>query len=332
MKHTAKQLTQRVGTTLDRFIASRQAEFPFASGDLSQLLRDIGLAAKIINREINRAGLMNIDGVMGTENVQGEQQKKLDVIANERFIRALGYGGKTCCIVSEEDDELVLTDNRNAKYVVTIDPVDGSSNVDVNIPIATAFGILRRKSGKGTKPRMSDVLQPGIDQVAAGYILYGPSTMLVYTTGHGVNGFTYDPSLGEFYLSHPGMRIPDEGKIYSINEANYHQFDPGIKQYLNYCKEQDFTARYIGSMVADFHRNLMVGGIYLYPATAKHSSGKLRLLYECNPIALLAEQAGGMAIDGARRILELAPESLHQRSPLIVGNKHLVEKTLEFLT
>ncbi len=331
MKSKATPLTQRIGLPLDRFIKDRQKEFKHASGDLSQLLRDIGLAAKIINREINRAGLVDIEGALGTENVQGETQKKLDVIANERFIRALGFGEKTCAVVSEEVDDLIHTGNRSAKYVVLIDPVDGSSNIHVNIPIATAFGILRRKSRVGTKPKLSDALQPGSELVAAGYILYGPSTMLVYTTGHGVNGFTYDPSLGEFYLSHPKLKFPPRGNIYSINEAYFKQFSEGVQRYLLFCKDNDFNARYIGSMVSDFHRNLMVGGVFIYPTTSKNPKGKLRLLYECNPIAFLAEQAGGLASNGRQRILDIQPESLHQREPIIVGNREMVETALSII-
>lgn len=323
--------TKRIGTTLDRFIQLRQKEFSYATGELSQLLRDIGLAAKILNREISRSGLIDIEGSVGVENVQGEEQKMLDVMANERFIRALQVGGQTCCIISEENDSLIETDSARAKYIVAIDPIDGSSNVDVNIPIGTAFSILRRRSSEEDRPRESDTLQPGTAQVVAGYILYGSSTMLVYTTGYGVNGFTYDPTLGEFYLSHPGMTIPDEGKTYSVNESNYFHFSEGMQHYLDHCKRSGYTSRYIGSLVADFHRNLLQGGIYLYPPTKERPGGKLRLLYECNPLAFIAEQAGGMATDGRERILEVTPQSLHQRSPLIIGNKKMVEEAMEFL-
>lgn len=320
-----------VGTALDRFIMRKQEDFPYATGELSQLLRDIALAGKIVNREINRAGLLDVTGAFGQQNVQGEEQQKLDVIANIRFIRALRNGGEVCAIISEEEDEVIQTGNKKGKYIVAIDPLDGSSNIDVNVSIGTIFSIYRRKSEAGCDGTMEDCLQNGTRQVAAGYVIYGSSTMLVYTTGNGVNGFTYEPSLGEFFLSHPDIKTPATGKVYSCNEGALNSFPEGIKQYLNYCRESDYSARYIGSLVADFHRNLLKGGIYIYPATAKAPNGKLRLLYECNALGFIVEQAGGKATDGTRRILEIEPTELHQRSPLVIGSTEMVDKVEEFL-
>jgi fructose-1,6-bisphosphatase I len=319
-----------IGTTLDRFIKEKQDEFDFATGELSQLLRDIALAGKIINREVNKSGLLDISGGFGTKNVQGEDQQKLDVIANIRFTRALKNGGQVCAVVSEEDEEIIHLDE-NCRYVVAIDPLDGSSNIDVNVSIGTIFSIYRRVSPLGTRVTEADVLQKGTEQVAAGYILYGSSTMLVYTTGHGVNGFTLEPSLGEFVLSHTNMKCPVDGQIYSINEGSWNQFPEGIRRYSQWCKEQELTARYIGSLVADYHRNMLKGGVYLYPNTLKSPEGKLRLLYECNALAFIAEQAGGMATDGIRRILEIEPKTFHQRTPFYIGSKNMVEKALEFV-
>lgn len=320
-----ENLALPVGTTLDRFIKQKQDGFGFATGELSQLLRDIALAGKIINREINRAGLLDIIGGLGTQNVQGESQQKLDVIANIRFIRALKNGGEVCAIISEEDDEMIDTGNHNGKYVVAMDPLDGSSNIDANVSIGTIFSIYRRLTPVGTPPVLEDVIQPGTRQVAAGYVIYGSSTMLVYTTGGGVNGFTYEHSLGEFFLSHPKMQIPETGSAYSVNDSNFQDFSTDIQVFIENCRRQKMTSRYIGSLVADFHRNLIKGGIYLYPPTAKDTSGKLRLLYECYPLAFVVEQAGGSATDGNRRILDIAPQALHQRSPLYIGSKNLVE-------
>ncbi|MFY0605168.1 MAG: class 1 fructose-bisphosphatase [Cyclobacteriaceae bacterium] len=319
-----------IGTTLDRFIKEKQAEFEFATGDLSQLLRDIALAGKIINREVNKSGLLDISGAFGAKNVQGEDQQKLDVIADIRFTRALKNGGQCCAIVSEEDEDIIHLDP-NCRYIVAIDPLDGSSNIDVNVSIGTIFSIYRRKSPIGTTVTNEDVLQKGTEQVAAGYILYGSSTMLVYTTGHGVNGFTLEPSLGEFVLSHTNMSCPELGSIYSINEGSWNHFDQSIRDYTQWCKESELTARYIGSLVGDFHRNLLKGGVYLYPNTKKAPDGKLRLLYECNALALIAEQAGGMATDGTKRILEIEPKAFHQRTPFYIGSKKMVEKVLDFV-
>lgn len=320
-----------IGTTLDRFIKRKQDEFPYATGELSQLVRDIALAGKIINREVNQSGLLDISGGFGEKNVQGEDQQKLDVIANIRFIRALKNGGEVCAIVSEEDEE-VINLNPQSRYVVCMDPLDGSSNIDVNVSIGTIFSIYRRKSPSGGPVQMEDILQKGSEQVAAGYILYGSSTMMVYTTGHGVHGFTYEPSLGEFLLSHDIMKCPIDGKIYSVNEGSYNSFKPHVREYIEYCRSVNYSARYIGSLVADFHRNMLKGGIYMYPSTSQAPEGKLRLLYECNSLALLAEQAGGRATDGKQRILDIEPKALHQRSPLYIGSKAMVDKMESFIS
>jgi fructose-1,6-bisphosphatase I len=319
--------------TLGQFIIEKQADFSYAKGELSRLLRDIGIAAKIVNREVNKAGLVDILGDAGTINIQGEGQKKLDVFANEQFISALTSGGECCIVATEEEDEFVRIDSpvsKNAKYIVCIDPLDGSSNIDVNVAVGTIFSIYRRKSIEGIAT-IADVLQKGTEQVAAGYIVYGSSTMLMYTTGKGVNGFTLDPSIGEFCLSHPDLKIPDDGIIYSINEGNYVHFPEGVKKYLKYAQVEDeatnrpYTSRYIGSMVADIHRNLIKGGIYMYPTTAASPNGKLRLLYECNPMAFIIEQAGGVASDGLNRILEIEPTELHQRTSIFIGSPKMVK-------
>jgi fructose-1,6-bisphosphatase I len=326
-------------TTLGQFIIERQADFQYAKGELSRLLRDIGIAAKIVNREVNKAGLVDILGEHGTINSYGENVKKLDVYANEQFISALGAGGETCAVASEENDDLVPVTtevSKNAKYLVCVDPLDGSSNIDVNVSIGTIFSIYRRVSIDGALTS-KDFLQKGTMQVAAGYVIYGSSTMMVYTTGKGVNGFTLDPSIGEFCLSHPDMKCPRSGNIYSINEGNYVHFPEGVKQYIKYCQEEDtatkrpYSSRYIGSLVADFHRNLLKGGIFIYPSTAKAPEGKLRLLYECNPLAFIIEQAGGKASDGNGRILDIAPTALHQRIPLFIGSFDMVNKAEEIM-
>lgn len=319
-----------IGTTLDRFIKKKEDEFPFATGELSQLLRDIALAGKVVNREVNKSGLLDITGAYGGKNVQGEEQQKLDVIANIRFIRALKNGNMTCAIISEEEKEIVHL-NPSCRYVVCMDPLDGSSNIDVNVSIGTIFSIYRRISPIGGPVQEEDILQPGTEQVAAGYILYGSSTMLVYTTGHGVHGFTLEPTLGEFVLSHDKMMCPDDGDIYSINEGNHYAFHDGIVQYIEECRKKRMSARYIGSLVADYHRNMLKGGIYLYPATDTAPNGKLRLLYECNALALIAEQSGGAATDGYKRILEIEPTSFHQRTPFIIGSKKMVAEVDEMI-
>ncbi|MEM9339078.1 MAG: class 1 fructose-bisphosphatase [Bacteroidota bacterium] len=319
-----------IGTTLDRFIKQKQDEFSSATGELSQLLRDIALAGKIINKEVNKSGLLDITGGFGSKNIQGEDQQKLDVVANIRFTRALKNGGMTCAIVSEEEDEIIHL-NPNCRYVVAMDPLDGSSNIDVNVSIGTIFSIYKRISPVGGPVQEEDVLQKGTEQVAAGYILYGSSTMLVYTTGHGVHGFTLEPSLGEFVLSHDSIAAPNDGNIYSINEGNFYQFDQWVRDYVDYCKKNGITARYIGSLVADFHRNMLKGGVYLYPNTKKAPHGKLRLIYECNALAFIAEQSGGIATDGSQRILDIQPTSFHQRTPLYLGSKKMVEEALSYI-
>jgi fructose-1,6-bisphosphatase I len=321
------KIAQSIGTALDRFIKNNQDQFQYASGELSQLLRDIALASKVVNREVNKAGLIDIMGAVGSQNTAGDEQQKLDVLANIRFTRALAKGGEVCALVSEESETYVDLNN-DGKYVMAIDPLDGSSNIDVNVSIGTIFSIYRRKTPTGTPIQSVDILQKGMEQVAAGYVLYGSSTMMVYTTGHGVNGFTYEPTLGEYFLSHPNMKMPAEGKIYSINEGSANSFSPSVANYLKYCKDNHYTARYIGSLVADFHRNLLKGGIYIYPATEKDKNGKLRLMYECNALAFLSEEAGGLATDGDRRIMEIQPERLHQRTPLFIGSRHMVEKAM----
>ncbi len=328
-------------TTLSEFIVERQADFPFAKGELSRLLSAIRLAAKVVNREVNKAGLVDdILGAVGGENVQGEEQQKLDVYANNQMILALQAQQEVCGIGSEENEDFIAFEKGQAvwgKYIVLMDPLDGSSNIDVNVSIGTIFSIYRRKSKPGTVADIDDFLQPGLDLVAAGYVIYGSSTMLVFSTGNGVNGFTLDTSIGVFCLSHPNMRIPADGKIYSINEGNYKQFPEGVKRYIKYCQEEDeetnrpYTSRYIGSLVADFHRNLIKGGIYVYPQTGANPKGKLRLMYENIPLAFLVEQAGGKASDGENRIIEIQPEHLHQRTPLFIGSRNMVEKAEAFM-
>jgi fructose-1,6-bisphosphatase I len=325
----SSRIAQSIGFTLDRFIKNNQDQFQYASGELSQLLRDIALASKVVNREVNKAGLIDIMGALGSQNTAGDNQQKLDVLANIRFTRALAKGGEVCALVSEESESFVDLSN-DGKYVIAIDPLDGSSNIDVNVSIGTIFSIYRRKTSPGTPIQHIDILQKGSEQVAAGYVLYGSSTMLVYTTVHGVNGFTYEPSLGEYFLSHPNLNMPDDGKIYSINEGLSDSFSNGVRSYIQYCKQQQYTARYIGSLVADFHRNMLKGGIYIYPATAKDANGKLRLMYECNALAFIAEQAGGKATDGKVRILDIELKELHQRTAFFVGSKNMVDQAQSF--
>ena len=325
--------------TLGEYIIDNQREFQYSSGELSRLLSSIKLAAKVVNHEVNKAGLVDILGAAGETNIQGEDQQKLDVYANEVFMSTLVNREIVCGIASEEEDEFVIIEGKNRshdnKYIVLIDPLDGSSNIDVNVSVGTIFSIYRRVTPLGTPVTEEDFLQPGNLQVAAGYVVYGTSTMLVYTTGHGVNGFTLNPAIGTFYLSHPNMTFPDDGKIYSINEGYYVHFPQGVKDYLKYCQEEKdnrpYSARYIGSLVSDFHRNMIKGGIYMYPTSSKAPQGKLRLLYECNPVAFLAEQAGGKASDGYGRILEIKPAELHQRAPIFVGSKNMVRTVEEFM-
>ncbi|MDA3952056.1 MAG: class 1 fructose-bisphosphatase [Bacteroidales bacterium] len=327
-------------TTLNEFIIRRQANIPYAKGELSNLLHHIGIAAKVVNKKVNKAGLVDVLGEAGAINVQGETQQKLDVFADMQFTAALRNSSECCGIASEENQEIITFDDElslDGKYIVCMDPLDGSSNIDVNVSIGTIFSVYRRISPRGEKAQLGDFLQKGNEQIAAGYIIYGSSTMLVYTTGLGVNGFTLDTGIGEFCLSHPNIKTPENGGIYSLNEGNYNKFPDGVKKYIKYCQEKDsetnrpYSARYIGSLVADFHRNLMKGGIFIYPETESAPNGKLRLLYECNPMAFLAEQAGGKATDGDTRIMDLQPETLHQRVPLYTGSKQMVENVEGFL-
>jgi fructose-1,6-bisphosphatase I len=326
-------------TTLGQFIIEKQIDFPYAKGELSRILRDIGIAAKMISAEVNKAGLTQILGEHGSVNVQGEDVKKLDIIGNETFIWALEKGGEVCAMASEENDDMIPLQgaySKNGKYVICIDPLDGSSNIDVNVSIGTIFSVYRRVTEPGTEPTLADVLQKGSEIVAAGYVIYGSSTMLVYSTGKGVNGFTLDPSIGEFCLSHPNIKTPADGKMYSINEGNAGEFPAGVTNYLKWVKETDkasnrpYSARYIGSMVADFHRNLLKGGVFIYPPTAKSPNGKLRLLFECIPMGYIAIQAGGEATTGSQSILDVEPTEIHQRVPIVMGSKNMVEKVVSF--
>ena len=327
--------------TLGEFIVEKQAEYPNAKGELSGILSSIRLVAKVIHRDINKAGLTNnIIGNSGVQNVQGEAQMKLDLFAHNTMKQALMSREEVAGFASEEEENFIAFDTergRNAKYVILTDPLDGSSNIDVNVSVGTIFSIYRRVSPIGTPVTLEDFMQPGNRQVAAGYIVYGSSTMLVYTTGHGVNGFTYDPSLGVFCLSHENIQIPQTGKIYSINEGQYLKFPMGVKKYLKYCQEEDketqrpYTSRYIGSLVSDFHRNMLKGGIYIYPSATNYPNGKLRLLYEGNPMAFLAQQAGGVASDGYNRILDIQPTALHQRVPLFIGSREMVKKAEQLM-
>jgi len=325
--------------TLGEFIINKQSEFKYSSGELSRLINSIRLAGKIVNHEVNKAGLVDILGAAGEENIQGEDQQKLDVYANEVFINTLVNREIVCGIASEEEDDFITIKGGNKKhdnkYIVLMDPLDGSSNIDVNVSVGTIFSIYRRITPDGTPVTIDDFLQPGKQQVAAGYIVYGTSTMIVYSTGHGVNGFTLNPAIGTYYLSHPNMKFPEKGNIYSVNEGNYVHFPEGVKKYIKYCQEEEgerpYTSRYIGSLVSDFHRNMIKGGIYFYPSTSKNPDGKLRLLYECNPMAFLAERAGGKASNGFNRILDIKPSELHQRVPFFCGNKDMVDKLEAFM-
>jgi fructose-1,6-bisphosphatase I len=321
--------------SLNDFIIRKQKDFPYARGELSSLLHHIGTAAKMVNSKIRKAGLVEILGRSGLENPQGEDQQKLDRYADEVFIDALKASGECCGVASEENqNEVIFTEEfaRRGKYVVCIDPLDGSSNIDYNVSVGSIFSIYRRVTERDAEAGIIDFLQPGSDQVAAGYVIYGSSTMLVYTTGNGVNGFTLDPTIGEFCLSHPNMKTPDKGRTYSVNEGNYIKFPDGVKKYIKYCQENDpgtgrpYISRYIGSLVSDVHRNMLTGGIFLYPPSVNYPSGKLRLVYECNPVSFLIEQAGGVATDGTRRILSLTPESLHQRTPFYCGSSEMIGK------
>jgi fructose-1,6-bisphosphatase I len=322
--------------TLDEFIIRSEKDFEFSTGELTGLLRDIGVAAKIINREVNKAGLVNIIGVAdGAENLSGDTQQKLDVYANDKLIECLQNSGECCAIASEESTDIQLlpaVGSKESHYVVLFDPLDGSSNIDVNVSVGTIFAIYRRQTSSDQPSNLEDFLQPGIKQVAAGYVLYGTSTILVYTTGRGVNGFTLDPSIGEFCLSHRNMRIPANGQFYAVNQGYYSKFDLEMRRYVDHCSDQNYGLRYIGSMVSDIHRILIQGGIFLYPSTRKYPKGKLRLLYECNPLSFIVEQAGGKAINSQlKRILDLSPKELHQRSTIAIGSPDMVDELKAFI-
>lgn len=321
--------------TLDEFTLQQLRNFPSATGELSRLLRDIGLAAKRINVEVNKAGLVDILGDFGTTNIQGEEVKKLDIFANNQLVGVLKHGISCAGIGSEELDEIVVFDDEisnNSKYVCLFDPLDGSSNIDVNVSIGTIFSIYKRVTPLGQPCTIEDFLQPGKNQVAAGYVIYGSSTMMVYATRRGVNGFTLDPQIGEFSLSHPNIQCPENGKMYSVNHGHFFGYDDGVKKYINVCQHKNttnggpYTQRYIGSMVADVHRNLIRGGIFMYPGTISKPKGKLRLLYECNPFAFIVEVAGGKATNGKQRILDIIPTELHQRSPFFVGSNEMMHE------
>lgn len=333
-------MEEPIGTTVNRQIMNTQREIPEATGDFTALLTELIVAAKIISREVNKAGLADILGLSGKTNIQGEEVQKLDELANETIKRRMVSCGYVCVMASEEEESIVhALEGFEGKYVIAFDPLDGSSNIDVNVNIGSIFSIFRKKS-PGRKGTLEDMLQAGRNQVGAGYIVYGSSTMLVYTAGQGVHGFTLDPSVGEFFLSHPDIKIPAKGKIYSVNEGNYNYWSKGTQKYIDHIKSVDkdsgspYSTRYIGSLVADFHRNLLRGGIFLYPMDYKDPakpSGKLRLLYEANPLALIVEEAGGRAIDGTQNILDIKPKSLHQRVPLIIGSKEDVDMAEKFI-
>lgn len=336
MVHMVQKQYERL-VTLEEFIIQAQNRFPGATGELSQLLRDIGLAAKIISREVNKAGITNILGNDGSTNVHGESVKRLDLFADDQLISSLERSMITCMVISEENDGIVRLSSQGGKYIVYLDPLDGSSNIDVNVSIGSIFSIYMREARFDPTVKEDDALQPGTRQVAAGYVLYGSSTTLAYTTGLGVSLFTLDPSIGEFILMERKVQIPDHGAIYSINEGSYNSWEEGLKQYIKYCQEEDsdtfrpYSARYIGSMVADIHRTLIKGGIFIYPHSKKYPNGKLRLMYECNPLSFIIEQAGGMASNGEKRIMEIQPTAIHERTPIYVGSKRNVEKVLDFL-
>lgn len=321
--------------TLDEFIIRRQKDSELASGELTGLLRDIGVAAKIVNREVNKAGLLNILGVAGAENATGDTVQKLDLYANEKLIECLQNSGECAGIASEENEDYIQINaitEKTSKYVVVFDPLDGSSNIDVNVSVGTIFGIYRRKSKLNSAIELDDFLQKGTELVAAGYVLYGTSTLLVYTTGRGVNGFTLDPTIGEFCLSHKDIKIPSTGRYYSVNQGYYLKFDVEMRRYIDHCSDLNLRLRYIGSMVSDIHRILFQGGIFLYPNTRKHPHGKLRLLYECNPLSYIVEQAGGKAISTElKRIMEIQPKSLHQRATIAIGSPEMVDEMKEFV-
>jgi len=323
-------------TNLNRFLLEEQRSHPEATGDFTILIESIGFASKIISREVNKAGIVNIIGKAQSVNVHGEDQQKLDVYADNKMIQALDHLGKLCAMASEENDDVIQIPERypKGKYLAVFDPLDGSSNIDVNISIGTIFGIYKRRDDRDGDACCEDFYQAGREMIAAGYVIYGSSTMMVYSSGNGVHGFTLDPSVGEYILSHPNMQMPENGKIYSINEANYHRWDEPIRKFTEFIKghdERQYTTRYIGSLVADFHRNLLKGGIFVYPGDCINPRGKLRLLYECAPLAFIAEQAGGMATNGEQDILDIVPENLHQKEPLVIGSKYEVETYMKFM-
>ena len=330
---------QNKNQTLDEFIINNQNSFKYSSGELSRLINSITLAANVVNHKLNKAGLVDIIGETGKTNVQDEKQQKLDVYANNKFRDTLINRNIICGLASEEDESFIsvnsIDKNNQNSYIVLIDPLDGSSNIDVNVSVGTIFSVYRRVSEIGNSVSIDDFLQKGRNQVAAGYIIYGTSTMLVYTTGDGVNGFTLDPAIGSFYHSHANLKFPKKGSIYSVNEGNYLQFPDYVKKYLKFCQmEEDdrpYTSRYIGSLVSDFHRNLIKGGIFMYPNTSKNPEGKLRLLYECNPISFICEQAGGLAIDGEENILDIQPDALHQRIPFYCGSEKMINQLQTFV-
>ncbi len=326
---------------LSRHIYETQRDVPGATGEFSDMLMDLTLACKLIQAKTRKAGLLEVLGATDVTNVQGETVKKLDAIADEIIYNAMDHGGHLCAMASEENEEVLSIPHHyeTGRYVLLFDPLDGSSNIDANVSVGTIFSIHRRKSPDGTDGTLEDCLQAGTEQVCAGYVIYGSSTVFVYSTGHGVHGFTYDPSVGEFMLSHPDMKIPEKGAIYSVNDGNWAYWDEHVRKYLRYITEakpesgRPYSSRYIGSLVADFHRNLLYGGIFLYPADTKskrNENGKLRLLYEAAPLAYLVEQAGGKASTGTERIMEIEPTELHQRVPLIIGSKKEVELYEEF--
>lgn len=323
--------------TLGEFLIASQQKHPQSTGEFSKVIHALRLAAKVVSHKVNKAGLVDVIGNAGTINIQGESQQKLDVYAHNLFIEALTNRRIVCGIASEEAEDFIdvhgAEEDPESKYIVLIDPLDGSSNIDVNVSLGTIFSIYKRTSPINERVSEADFLQKGAEQVAAGYILYGTSTLFVYTTGNGVNGFTLNPAIGTFYLSHPNIQLPSSGHIYSINEANFASFPDTIKTYLKARKSEDpdYTTRYIGSMVSDIHRNMLKGGLYLYPPNEKLPHGKLRLLYECNPIAFIVEQAGGAARSMNQRILEIEPTSLHQRSPFFCGNKEMINLLISYL-
>src|SRR5436309_4077556 len=333
VKHTATSVV-----TIDRFIIEQEKLHPAATGELSGILYDLALAAKMIANKVRSAGLADILGATDHENVQGEVQQKLDVLANEIIVKAMDHGGRLCAMASEEEPGLIQIPEpfKVGKYCLLFDPLDGSSNIDVNVPVGTIFSVVR-KITRGREGEMEDMLQPGRRQVAAGYVIYGSSTMLVYTTGQGVHGFTLDPSIGEFLLSHPNIRIPDAGRYLSVNDSYQSQWEPNVQNLMRHYRGQDgnrqpMNTRYVGSLVADFHRKLLGGGLFAYPANRRNKRGKLRLLYEASPLAFIVEQAGGAATDGVQRILDIQPTELHQRTPLFIGSANHVDAARAMLT